>query len=151
MRCGLVQWGSCPSTTAKPKVGTEYLSHISTWALLEAIVQVFEANLNFANRFKKMDNGAQGRCDMALGLIIPRLEAMSQQLGSSMPVTAPKKGTKAGGIERLRDVARGLQKRVTLAKLIGYDAHIRPYLAALLVGSLSALGETLVVPDSLHI
>ncbi len=54
-------------------------------------------------------------------------------------------------MERLRDVARGLQKRVTLAKLIGYDPHIRPYLAALLVGSLAALGETLVVPAGLAI
>ena len=40
---------------------------------------------------------------------------------------------------------------MTLAKLIGYDAHIRPYLAALLVGSLAALGETLVVPESMHV
>ena len=46
-------------------------------------------------------------------------------------------------------MVRGLQKRITLSKLITYDNHVRPYLAALLVGAVSSMGEKLVVPDTL--
>ena len=59
-----------------------------------------------------------------------------------MPTRAPR----TYNTDTLRDVVRGLQKRITLSKLITYDKHVRPYLAALLVGAVSSMGEKLVVP-----
>ncbi len=112
-------------------------------------MEIFEANQMYADRFGSQEGKAA--CNDALALVVPRLQALETHLGSSQGVTAPRRAVKGAGIERLRDVARGLQKRVTLAKLIGYDPHIRPYLAALRVGSLAALGEKLVVPADLEV
>ena len=67
--------------------------------------------------------------------------------GTTLPTRAPRQHS----TDTLRDVVRGLQKRITLSKLVSYDKHVRPYLAALLVGAVSAMGEKLVVPDDLEI
>ena len=76
---------------------------------------------------------------------------MDTALGTVAGVTAPRTTKATTGIQRLGDVAKGLQKKVTLAKLVGYDEHIRPYLAALIVGSMAQLKEKLVVPDTLEL
>ncbi len=67
--------------------------------------------------------------------------------GTSLPTRAKR----PYNTDTLRDVVRGLQKQISLSKLISYDKHVRPYLAALLVGAVSSMGEKLVVPDSLQL
>ena len=54
-------------------------------------------------------------------------------------------------MESLRDVARGLSKRITLSQLVSYDQYVRPYLAALLVAAVASMGEELVIPSSLRL
>ena len=66
-------------------------------------------------------------------------------------MVGPRRAEATKGNQKLRDVVRGLQKKVTLSKLVGYDEHIRPYLAALLVGALAQLREKLVVPNNLEL
>ena len=96
--------------SASPRVDHRYVPTLATWATISAIIAVFEANAKYAARLAKEANTSpQERCDRALGLIIPRLEVLEQQLGgSTQAVTAPRNAAKGMGIERLRDVARGL-------------------------------------------
>ena len=82
-------------------------------------------------------------------MLIPRLQALSSSLGTVAGTTLPTRAKRPYNPDTLRDVVRGLQKRITLTKLISYDKHVRPYLAALLVGAVSSMGEKLVVPDTL--
>ena len=85
----------------------------------------------------------------ACEILVPRLSALSTSLGTVAGTSVPSRAPKASTPDTLRDVVRGLQKRITLSKLVSYDKHVRPYLAALLVGAVSAMGEKLVIPDSL--
>ncbi len=69
---------------------------MATWATIQAIIAVFDANVKYAARkAKESDATAKERCDRALGLIIPRLEVLEQQLGgSTQAVTAPRNAAK---------------------------------------------------------
>ena len=86
---------------------------------------------------------------------IPRMEALGElpvALGTAGAASAiPSRSTKKYSPETLRDVARNLQKRISLTKLIEYNEHIRPYLAALMVAAVASMGEKLVIPDNLQL
>ena len=87
-------------------------------------------------------------------LFHPRLTALSDTLhpplvgSNSVPTRATRSPV---SIESMRDVARGLSKRITLTQLVSYDQYVRPYLAALLVAAVASMGEELVIPSSLRL
>ena len=63
------------------------------------------------------------------------------------------KGGRQRGLSKtlLFDIARGLARRVLLAKLVQLDGDVHPYLAALMVAALVRAGETLVVLEGTRI
>ena len=44
------------------------------------------------------------------------------------------------------DIAKSMQRKVSMLKLLEVDPHIRPYFAALVVSILATLGKKLVIP-----
>lgn len=76
---------------------------------------------------------AHQQCQFAKDFLAPRLEAIAS-LGDQQVV--PRNGVrKEKRKETLLDMAKSLQKRVPLTKLVEMDASIRPYLTALLVAA----------------
>ena len=48
-------------------------------------------------------------------------------------------------------IARGLARRVPLARLVELDGNVQPYLAALMVATLVRAHETFTIPDTLKL
>ena len=49
MQRALISWAECAQKVqTKPKVTTEYVPTLATWAVVQAIVEIFEANLKYA-------------------------------------------------------------------------------------------------------
>ena len=46
------------------------------------------------------------------------------------------------------EAVKGMQKKISLPKLVQLDDSIRPYLTALMIASVDALQEKFIVPDT---
>ena len=100
---------------------------------------------------------SQTRARKALKWVVPRMEALPDAVshtaddGHMGAVVPHRAARRRDPNDTLLDVARSMQRRVPLTKLIEMDEHSRPYMAALLVSALAPIGEKLIVPRSLAV
>ena len=74
---------------SQPKVGHKYQGPLNTWALLMAAAELLRANEEFYRRLR--DSEAETRCHRACALLIPRIEALGESLGTVAGVSAPRR------------------------------------------------------------
>ena len=119
------------------------------------MIYIAQHLLRSTTTYSGTDEATRQKCDRLAALLGPRVDAFGypEALGyvgvtSAQPVPQRRGRTNT---ETLLDVAKGLQKKVSLPKLIQLDDKIRPYLAALMVAALAHVGERLVIPDDVEL
>ena len=78
VRQGLIIWGMSPKSQTAPMVPQKYYGPVSTWAILQAILEVFEANYKYAKGVR--DTLADQRREAACKILLPRLEALERYI-----------------------------------------------------------------------
>ena len=125
-----------------------------TWTLIRACIEVLISTY----QSEYADEDTRTRFEHVCASFVPRMEALGAAttahagtISASSAIPSRAASGKRYTPETLRDVARNLQKRISLTKLIEYDEHVRPYLAALMVAAVASMGEKLVVPNTVQL
>jgi hypothetical protein len=83
LRRGLIQYGRSAWHMAPVSVKQWFHSPLVTWAVLAAVLGIFEANEAYFTAHK--DTTAERGCQSALSIVLPRLEALEAQICTQIP------------------------------------------------------------------
>ena len=83
--------------------------------------------------------------------LTPRLESLGTigAMGGINATSIPRESVDGPGPKNsILEAVKGMQKKISLPKLVQLDDNIRPYLTALMIASVDALREKFIVPDT---
>jgi hypothetical protein len=83
-------------------------------------------------------------------MLVPRIEA-SGTIGAMGGINSkflPKDLEGPGPKNSILEAVKGMQKKISLPKLVQLDDSIRPYLLSLLIASVDALQEKFIIPNT---
>ena len=83
--------------------------------------------------------------------LVPRIESLGTigAMGGINATFVPRDSVDGPGPKNsILEAVKGMQKKISLPKLVQLDDNIRPYLTALMIASVDALQERFIIPNT---